>query len=399
MRNSPVISLERRSKKIRVAVGLATFLALLLFPVPLLPPHRLAETIENEFGLGLGPAYLISAVAVQFAFYLSIGVLAALAANRFETLRGRCFQAVLLPLIVICATTLFRSLRAGHLPHWVNAAVPALACICGVTLGLGLLYRYLRAAATVALVILVSSLWIMVDGTSSSLRNETEARLRHLAVACPTFAETDSRFVASLQNAFAPEAVESKMHSAIDENRAAVMAWGIAIGHPRLAKFVGLSPNSELVGRVTEACRGITLDGREDWPRHYALSAGISILGNPLVSDAGGLMKEQLDTLTQGSGFSFGDLAADRAGVRFAAAATASNSAAKAMQERLQKGVSPEDLFPAEADFPENLTVEQFRARFGGVGTQRYYEMTREIERALDGCVALTPSPSYNPRD
>ena len=40
--------------------------------------------------------------------------------------------------------------------------------------------------------------------------------------------------------------------------------------------------------------------------------AALAVLEHPLVSDAGGLMKEQLDALTHGSGFSFGDLAADR---------------------------------------------------------------------------------------
>jgi hypothetical protein len=55
------------------------------------------------------------------------------------------------------------------------------------------------------------------------------------------------------------------------------------------------------------------------------------------ISDAGGLLKEELDALTHGSGFSFGDLAADRAGVRFAWA-TDSETAALAMQARLQAG-------------------------------------------------------------
>jgi len=61
--------------------------------------------------------------------------------------------------------------------------------------------------------------------------------------------------------------------------------------------------------RAAALCLDTTLRGREDWPGHY--------LQHPLVSGAGRLMKEQLDALTRGSGFSFGDPAADRAGVRF----------------------------------------------------------------------------------
>ena len=104
-------------------------------------------------------------------------------------------------------------------------------------------------------------------------------------------------------------------------------------------------------------------------------------------------MKEQLDALARGSGFSFGDLAADRAGVRFATAATESEATAKAMQARLRNGFSVDDFFPPAADLPENLTVEQFRRDYGGVGSQRYRQKIREIETRLDRCVVFSPTP------
>jgi hypothetical protein len=100
---------------------------------------------------------------------------------------------------------------------------------------------------------------------------------------------------------------------------------------------VGLEANNELVQQAIRLREGASLRGREDWGRHYLLSAALSVLKNPLVSDAAGLIKEELDALSQGSGFSFGDLAADRAGVRFAQAATHSEASAKAMQVRMQK--------------------------------------------------------------
>jgi hypothetical protein len=106
------------------------------------------------------------------------------------------------------------------------------------------------------------------------------------------------------------------------------------------------------VHRAIALRQGLTLRGREDWARHYALSAALAVLEHPLVSDAGGLMIEQLDALTGGSGFSFGDLAADRAGVRFAVAATRSEAAAKSMQARLQSGFAVDDFFPPVADGP-----------------------------------------------
>jgi len=136
------------------------------------------------------------------------------------------------------------------------------------------------------------------------------------------------------------------------------------------------------------------LRGRDDWSRHFCLSAALAVLEHPLVSDAGGLMKEQLDALTGGSGFSFGDLAADRAGVRFAAAATSSEAAARTMQALLQQCFAVNDVFPPAADLPENLTTEQFRREYGSVGSRRYRQKVSEIESRLNRCAALAPPRS-----
>ena len=109
----------------------------------------------------------------------------------------------------------------------------------------------------------------------------------------------------------------------------------------------------------------MTLRGRLDWSKHYAMSAALAAAEHPLISDAGGLMKKQLDALTLGSGFSFGDLAADRAGVRFANAGTSSEAGAKSTQARAEECYDIDDLFPPIIDLPENLTLEQFRRNFG----------------------------------
>ena len=153
------------------------------------------------------------------------------------------------------------------------------------------------------------------------------------------------------------------------------------------------SAGPRLLTEIAAVRAGTVLRGRDDWTKHYTVSAALAVLQHPFASDAAGLMKEQLDALTQGSGFSFADLAADRAGVRFAAAATHSDAAAQAMQARLQRGFSVADFFPPVADLPENLTVEQFRRDYGGVGSPRYRQMAAEIESRLDRCPALSPRP------
>jgi hypothetical protein len=153
-----------------------------------------------------------------------------------------------------------------------------------------------------------------------------------------------------------------------------------------------LDSKGRLVQSAIHLRKGLTLRGREDWSRHYTLSAALTVLENSLVSDAAGLLKEELDALTRGSGFSFGDLAADRAGVRFAVAAAHSQAAAKAMQLRLQNGFVVDDFFPPAADLPENLTTEQFHNLYGRVGSPEYRRQVSEIEARLDRCAALYPA-------
>ncbi len=179
--------------------------------------------------------------------------------------------------------------------------------------------------------------------------------------------------------------------STVDHNRAAILAIGIALGDERLARLVGLDHNSKLVRSAVSLRNGTTLRGRADWPRHFSLSAALAVLENPLISDAGGLMKEQVDVLAKGSGFSFTDIAADRAGVRFANAATHSDEDALAMQELMRDKITKNDFFPPIADLPENLTTEQYRKDYEAVGSPRYREKISEIEIRLDSCRALSP--------
>ena len=375
--------------KVRAAIGCAVLLALLAVPAPLLPPHRLAEAVQSATGAGWKMAYLVAAVGLQVAFYVSLGLLAAFAVNRAATACRRLLQVLLVPLVVVGVALLIRSLKAGHLPVLANAAIPIAACLFGVGLGLGLLYRGWKLTLIVAVAMLGMAFWGLRGGASAELSRDTEARLRQLVAAGPGLPAGEARFGALVQTAFAPPSPDATQGGSVQHNRAAILALGIAAGDERLARYVGLDQRSELVRGASSLRQGTTLRGREDWSRHYALSAALAVLEHPLVSEASGLMKEQLDALTHGSGFSFGDLAADLAGVRFAAAATRSETAAAALQARLQEGFVVDDFFPPAADLPENLTVDQFRGRYGGVGSQRYRQMTGEIEARFDRCAGL----------
>jgi hypothetical protein len=373
----------------RSFIAAAILVVLVMLPIPLLPPQSLVEFAQLYLHLGPGAAYLLCAIFVQSAIYCVLGLSATFVVNRAQTGGGRLLQAVELPLVITGLALIVRSLRAGHAPVWVNAVVPVTACLCGVSLGLSVLYRHWRAIAGIVTFAIGIILWTSLTGGSPQLRAAAEQDLLQIVAAAPTLPTGDARFGALLEAAFATSEASRSGLSAIDQNRASVIAFGIAVGHPSIARFVGLKTNSPLVQNAAAVGQNTTLNGRGDWPRHYAVSAALAVLEHPLISDAGGLMKEQLDTLTRGSGFSFGDLAADRAGVRFAFASVRSDAAAGAMQSRLRAGYSKDDFFPPQLPFPENLSIEEFRANFGRVGSDRYESITTAIEASLDRCNAL----------
>jgi hypothetical protein len=61
------------------------------------------------------------------------------------------------------------------------------------------------------------------------------------------------------------------------------------------------------------------------------------------------------------------------------------------MQSRLSLAAAPAEVFPAASSLPENLTTEEFRRQFGGVGDERFGAKVREIEAQLDRCPGLRP--------
>lgn len=167
---------------------------------------------------------------------------------------------------------------------------------------------------------------------------------------------------------------------ALAENRAALLT-------------ASLYANRRAIAAVVPAARswprprwlGITLAGRSDLPLHFIISASLAAESGSPLADAVGLYKE-LDDSRGGSGFSFADLAADRAGTRL-------GELAKRDPKRLQAALAASDseaqLLPDIKDLPESLTQEQFEARYGGVGAPAYARMMSEIEARLDTVLLL----------
>lgn len=174
---------------------------------------------------------------------------------------------------------------------------------------------------------------------------------------------------------------------AVAENRAALLALSIHLGDKRFAHLVGPADPE----RKRRPAPKALLAGRRDLRLHFVVSAGLKLMADQGTGFAVGEMKELLDTGRGGSGFSFIDLAADRAGVRFAEAATTA-AGARRIQRLMAGGAREELFFPPVADLPENLSQAEFEGRFGHIGSAAYQAMVREIDARLDRCPAYAPS-------
>jgi len=133
--------------------------------------------------------------------------------------------------------------------------------------------------------------------------------------------------------------------------------------------------------RQRPAQHTVLLNQRDDFAKHFIVSAALAaITGSPL-ADAVGLFKEISDS-RGGSGFSFNDIAADRAGSRFGASAV-EGSLSKKLQTKVSAGINESDLMPATSDLPEFMPEAEFKRRFGGVDGSEFKKMMAEIERRI----------------
>lgn len=225
-------------------------------------------------------------------------------------------------------------------------------------------------------------------GRNPNVLPRVRIHYRHLVETAETLPD-DDRFAGFVQAAFRLARQRSEAGDPVLENRAAILALAVLLGHWRVESLVGRVADEELRSTARRVKGRVTLRNRTDWTKHFLVSAALAILSTEFLSDEAGLFKEELDAGKGGSGFSFSDLIADRAGTLFALAATRDRRAARAMQQRLAAGFEIDILFPQAADLPEGIPDRRLQAEYGGVAGKKYNEIIREIDRRLANCAAL----------
>jgi len=166
--------------------------------------------------------------------------------------------------------------------------------------------------------------------------------------------------------------------------RSAILALAIYCGHWRVQYVIGDVIIDDLKWRPSR-CHRVSLGGRFDLRQHFIISAALQAVVESGLAYPLGEFKELLDSnvLWGGSGFSFADLAADRAGIHFAARAldpTLTKAERRALVERLG---SESSVFPDIGGLPEGLSDTVFERRFGSIKSERYQSAVAAIDERI----------------
>ncbi|MFW5692905.1 MAG: hypothetical protein ACOCWL_01685 [Thermoguttaceae bacterium] len=234
-------------------------------------------------------------------------------------------------------------------------------------------------------------------GEPEEVVEATAVYYRHLTAWADPLPRGDEGFITAVSTAFALAEKRSGRGDPVTENRAAILALAILLGHPRVESFVGSIGDAELRRPARVYLQRARLRGRRDWVQHFFVSAGLAVLSSPAASDGVGLLKEEIDAGPGGTGFSFADLLADRAGTEFAHTATRNAAAARRMQQRLAGGFAIGDVFPPADGLPEGISDARLQAEYGGVGGPKFRAVLDDIERRLTTCAALEQSLRETP--
>jgi uncharacterized protein YfiM (DUF2279 family) len=168
--------------------------------------------------------------------------------------------------------------------------------------------------------------------------------------------------------------------NASDYNRASFVALSLAVVGEKAEPLI--AGGAQVRKKCSFAKRRLRLQGRGDLAKHWSLSAALaSVIGGPAAGSLGE-WKELDDSRPGGSGFSFVDLAADRAGVHIALLAVAPQTT-MATREKLAQATDdymlPEPLLLA----PEALSDASFIERFGSLDEEAYREAVSHIDMLL----------------
>jgi hypothetical protein len=177
----------------------------------------------------------------------------------------------------------------------------------------------------------------------------------------------------------------STLENAIDENRVVISAINDYVNKKETKKLLSAPDPMPTTGQQYSAF----LYKRIDLAQHFIGSAALTASVNKQAAQIAGEEKELSDA-HGGSGFSFIDLAADKAGTRFGEMATSSPENARKMQKAMSEIKDYSDFMPDPRDLPEHMNEADFKQRFESVNSPVYQDILKQID------ARISAAPIYN---
>lgn len=167
----------------------------------------------------------------------------------------------------------------------------------------------------------------------------------------------------------------SSLANAIEENRNVIFIVNAYVNNRDIYYF-----SSQLLPPEPEQKLPVYLYKRIDMAKHFMGSAAITASGSGFLANMLGLDKEIRDSQEGGSGFSFVDLAADRAGMYFGDIATSSPENARKIQYAMS-GIQDYTAFmPDVRDLPENIEIKELVKQYKSVDSKASQKILKLID-------------------
>ncbi|MCK5835843.1 MAG: hypothetical protein KAH09_01135 [Desulfobacula sp.] len=168
----------------------------------------------------------------------------------------------------------------------------------------------------------------------------------------------------------------------VQENKALFQVLALYVTGHRLANLVTPKYRKEIL--PFRPAR-ILLRKREDLVKHFLVSAALTVSASSRLANFMGIAKE-MDDSTNGSGFSFADLAADKAGVKMGELAIAGQDQARKLQQEMQLDPREDAFMPEINNLPEGIMALEFNTRYQDLDSKAYNLINSEIETRLKNC-------------
>ncbi|MDD5753488.1 MAG: hypothetical protein PHN45_01875 [Methylococcales bacterium] len=217
--------------------------------------------------------------------------------------------------------------------------------------------------------IAADTLTIFYESNSLSRTVNAESRAVYQQKLTEVIAQHDPKWRLSLAELLKPvfelAYQRATLETAIQENHSAILAindYVNSVNNPQYAAF---------------------LYKRTDLAKHFMGAAALTASTNSRVGNALGEVKELSDSKAGGSGFSFVDLAADKAGSRFGELAVLSPESARRIQKLTSKIKDYTDFMPDPSDLPEHMDETEFKRLFESTQSPAYLALAAKIDQRI----------------